>query len=53
MIAVRKTDEPPHGYRRGQFNMPVRVIAFGTNEGWARDLPNRCLLSGLEQTSRK
>jgi hypothetical protein len=27
----------------GQFNNPIRVIAFNVSEGWSRDVGSRCL----------
>jgi hypothetical protein len=43
--AYRETDEAQAGLENviddlvtGQFNKPVRVIAFNTAEGWARDV---------------
>ena len=55
--AYRETDEATADARsvvrdliQGQYNKPVRVVAFNTEEGWARDVSTEIARSVVEVT---
>jgi hypothetical protein len=58
--AYRETDENEadkettiRRIEEGQFNKPIRVVAFNTNEGWARDVTEDIAREMLAQAGRK